>query len=96
MLFRSLSLRVQGGFASADLAGRVKSAVATAINQTDVGTSCAISDLVAAASRVTGVIAVAVTSPTYSSTSDQLPVGDGEKLLVLDLDSDIVISYVNS
>jgi len=91
-----LSLRVQSGFASADLAGRVKSAVATAINQTDVGTSCAISDLVAAASRVTGVIAVAVTSPTYSSTSDQLPVGDGEKLLVLDLDSDIVISYVNS
>jgi hypothetical protein len=92
----ALSLRVASGLASEDLADRVRSAVAAVINQAGVGEAVAISDVVAAAGRVGGVIAVAVISPTYSSTSDTIKVGGGEKLLVLDLRADVMVSFVGA
>lgn len=92
----ALSLRVVSGLASSDLADRVRSAVASVVNQSEVGQSVAISDIVRAAARVGGVVAVAVVSPTYSSTSDTISVGAGEKLLVVDLQNDVSVSFVGS
>lgn len=90
----ALSLRVQSGLATRDLADRVRNSVAAVVNAAGVGESVSISDVVTAAGEVTGVIAVAVVSPTYSSTSDVITVSAGEKPLVLDLESDISITFV--
>lgn len=89
-----LSLRVKSGISSVDVANRVRSAVASVINATAIGQSIAISDLVAAASRINGVVAVSVTSPAYTSDSDLIPVQTLEKPLVLNLDQDILVSFV--
>lgn len=90
----ALSLRVQSGLASEDLADRVRSAVASVINQTGVGVAISLSDVVTAAGSVNGVIAVSVVSPTFSSSSDIIVLGPSEKPLVLDLQTDIQIAFV--
>jgi hypothetical protein len=90
----ALALRVKSGLASEDLSDRVRSAVAAVINQSKIGQPVAISDIVAAAASVPGVVAVSVLSPNYTSTSDQIPVAADEKLLALDLRADIAISFV--
>jgi hypothetical protein len=92
----SLSVRINSYFASSDLSDRVKSAVATVINLAKIGQSISISDVVSAASMVPGVIAVAVLKPTYTSTNDTLPVNYNEKLMVLDINNDILVTFVGA
>lgn len=88
-----LSLRIRSGISSTDIASRVRSVVAAAINSSQVGESIAISDIVAEASRVNGVLAVSVTSPSYTSSNDLIPVQPQEKALVLSLEQDVTISF---
>lgn len=90
----ALALRVQSGLATQDLADRVRSSVASKINQTPVGTPVALSDIVSAAQDIPGVVAVSVIKPTYTSTNDLLPVQPFEKPLVLNIRDDISISFV--
>lgn len=90
----SLSIRVKTGVSTADIRDKVKSAVATVINQTPVGQSVAFSDLISAAQDVNGVVAVAILSPSYSSTSDLISVQPQEKPLVISIDQDILVSLV--
>lgn len=92
----ALQLRVASGQATDDLADRVRSAVAAVVNQAGVGAPIALSDVVAAAGAVGGVVAVAVVAPTFSSTQDVIPVAPGEKPLVLDLRGDVAISFVGA
>lgn len=89
----ALSLRVKTGVTNSDIADRVRSAVATLINQTGIGVPIALSKIVAAAERVVGVVAVTVVSPTYNVGHDLIQIQPGEKPLVLDLDTDISISF---
>ncbi len=89
----ALSLRVRSGVANADIANRVRSAVATVINQTGIGKPIALSSIVAAATKVVGVIAVTVVSPSYGIGSDLIAVQPFEKPLVLNLTQDIQISF---
>lgn len=90
----ALSLRVNSGQASEDLADRVRSAVASVVNQAGVGVSVSLSSIVTAASEIPGVIAVAMVSPTYTSSSDIISIGSSEKPMILDLTNDISISFV--
>jgi hypothetical protein len=90
----ALSLRIRSGVSSADVADRVRSAVASAVNKTGIGKPIAISDLVNAASKVNGVVAVSVVSPTYNADSDLISIQPFEKPLVLNLDQDVLISFV--
>jgi hypothetical protein len=90
----ALSLRVQSGLASEDLADRVRSAVAAVINQSGVGVSISLSDIIGAASSINGVIAVSVVEPLFTSVSDVIKVAAAEKPLVLDLKTDIRIAFV--
>jgi uncharacterized phage protein gp47/JayE len=89
----SLQIRTLSGFALPDVATRVRSAVASVVNQTGVGRSIALSDVVRSAAAVQGVSAVAVLSPQYNSGNDSIPVSANEKLLVLDLDRDVLVSF---
>jgi hypothetical protein len=89
----ALALRVRSGVSNQDIADRVRSAVATVINQTGIGQPIALSTVVAAAAKVVGVISVSVLSPTYSVGNDLIAVQPFEKPLVLNLNSDIQISF---
>lgn len=91
----SLSLRIKSGFSTTDISERVKSVVASTINQSLIGQSIAISSIVSAANRVIGVVSVAIISPLFNTTNDLIPVQPFEKALVLNLD-DISVSFVGN
>jgi uncharacterized phage protein gp47/JayE len=92
-----LQVRLQSNdITSADIVGSIKSAVAGVVNSSPVGFPIAISDIVSAAQAISGVIAVSVVSPAYSSVQDQIPVRGQEKAMVVDLDNDIKILIVGN
>jgi uncharacterized phage protein gp47/JayE len=74
--------------------GKVKSAVAAAINKTAVGEDIALSDLVEAANQVVGVVSVVLKSPTYNLSNDVIKVQSYEKALILDVTNDIKVSLL--
>lgn len=92
----SLGVRVRSGFSLADIEAQVKSAVASYINKAPIGQPLAISGIVASATKVQGVSAISVLSPTYSGTSDLIPVQPQEKPFVLNLDTDVSVSFVGT
>lgn len=89
----SLGLRIKN-VGSRDVRTQVRSAVASVINKTPVGTPVSISALVTAAQSVNGVVAVTVLSPVYGSGSDLIPIQPYEKPLVIDIEQDIQISFI--
>lgn len=91
----ALSLRTATGVSKLDVAAQVRSAVATEINQTGLGKPVAISSMVEAAMGVPGVVAVAVSFPDYSPTQDIIATQPHEKPLVLNVEQDISISFVD-
>lgn len=90
----SLAIRVRSGVTFSDIQDRVKSAVASAINNVEIGKPVAISSIVSAAASVDGVVAVTVLSPTYSSGNDLISVQSNEKPRVLDIDQDVLVSVI--
>lgn len=92
----ALALRVQSGLEGDDLADRVRAAVAAVINRTPTSKPVSIGDIIAAAQQVTGVIAASPIRPSFTSTSDVIPVGAGEKARVLDIRGDISISFIGA
>lgn len=89
----ALSLRTRSGVPNTDISNRVRSAVATVVNQTGIGQPVALSSIVAAAMRVVGVVAVTIVTPSYGVGNDLIVVQPFEKPLVLNLASDIQISF---
>lgn len=88
----SLQLRLRTGATQQATIDRVRNAVATAVNSIPLGTAVDISRIVSAARAVSGVAAVSVLSPTYSSESDLIPVQANEKPFIFDPDVDVQIS----
>jgi len=89
-----VSLAIRASINTQSVIDRVKSEVAAVINNTAIGAPIAISSLVQAAQSVNGVTAVTVLSPLYGSGSDLISVQPFEKPLVLDVDSDVLVSLV--
>jgi hypothetical protein len=89
----ALLIRARAGVSTQDISDRVKSTVASVVNKTGVGTSIALSDIVAAATQINGVVSVTILSPAYTSTSDLISIQPVEKPLVLSLDSDITVTF---
>jgi hypothetical protein len=92
----SLALRVRTGINTLDIQDKVRSGIASLINNTGVGEEVAISDIVATAQSVNGVVAVTVLSPTYGVGNDVISVQPFEKPLVTDITSDIQVSFVGA
>jgi hypothetical protein len=90
----SLQVRLRTGVSQTAVLDRVRNSVATAINSIPLGKAVDISRIVSAARNVPGVSAVAVLSPTYSSSSDVIPVQANEKPFVFDAVSDINLVVV--
>ena len=89
-----VSIRVKTGLNTQDISNRVRSAIATVVNQTDIGTSISFSDIIDAAREVVGVVSVAIVSPLFSVESDQIQVQPYEKPYVLDLQQDVQVSFL--
>lgn len=90
----SLLLRTKSsGVSNNDVADRVRSAVATVVNQSAIGQPIALSAVVAAAQKVVGVVSVTILSPVYNAGNDLIPVQTFEKALVLNLDQDIQVTF---
>lgn len=90
----SVAIRARLGVSQTDIADKVRSAVASAINKSGIGQAISISDIVNAASKVNGVQAVTVLFPTYGAGNDLIPVQPFEKALVLNIDQDVNVSFV--
>lgn len=90
----SFAVRAKTGIDVEDIRDKVRSAVASVINQSGVGESIAIGELVAAAQSVNGVIGITVLSPVYGSGHDLIDIQPFEKALVLDIEQDIQVSFV--
>jgi hypothetical protein len=91
-----LSIRVKSGLNTQDIANRVRSAVATVVNQTAIGQSIAFSDIIDAARDVVGVVSVTIVSPLYSVAHDQIEIQPYEKPYVLDLTQDVQVSFLGT
>lgn len=91
-----LGIRIKTNISSRDIFDRVKSEVAAVVNNTNIGTPVAISDIIKAAQNVNGVSAVSVLSPTYDVSNDLISVQPFEKPLVLNVDTDILISLIGN
>jgi uncharacterized phage protein gp47/JayE len=89
----ALQLRVKTGASTNEIANRVRSAVATAVNQIGVGQPVAVSALIAAASKVVGVVSVTMVSPVFNTEHDLISVQPFEKPLVVNLNQDIHITF---
>lgn len=91
----SIALAVKTAFGNSDLnlAGRIKSTVASVVNSTIIGQSIAISDIVSAVNNIDGVFSVVIISPEYNSLNDLIALQPNEKPKILDLDQDIFITF---
>lgn len=89
-----LAIRVRTGVGLTEVQNQVRSAVAASINNTPVGTHIAISDLIDAAASVSGVVSVAIVSPSFAPGTDLINVQPYEKPLVLNLDDDVLVSFI--
>jgi hypothetical protein len=89
----TISLRIRTGAAQQDIEDRVQSALASIINQAGIGESIALSDLTTAAGQVGGVISAVMVSPVATAGNDLIDVQPYEKPLVLDVDTDITVSF---
>ncbi len=89
----TLSLRIRTGAPKKDIEDRVKSAVASVINQTPVGIAIALSDLTKAAGKVGGVVSAVMVSPVALAGTELISVQPYEKPLVLNVDTDVLISF---
>lgn len=90
----SLAIRLRTGISYLDIVDRIKSAVAAQVNNTAVGTSIALSDIVSAANSVDGVLAVTILSPVYNPGNDLISVQANEKPRILDIVNDILVTII--
>lgn len=89
----ALQLRIKTGASRSDIASRVRTAVASYINQIGVGKPVALSSIEAVSSRIPGVVAVTILSPSHTFDNDLVPVQPYEKPQILNLDQDIRITF---
>jgi len=71
---------------------RVQSSVAAYVNSVGVGRSVIFSEIVVSAQSIDGVQAVAISSPTYNASNDQIISQPDEKPLIFNIDTDIIVS----
>lgn len=89
----ALLLRVRSGISNKGIGDRVRSAVATVINQSPHGQPISFSSIIAAAEKIVGVGAVTIVSPVYNAANDSISVQPSEKPLIVSLQNDISITF---
>ena len=91
----SLALRIRTGVSKVEVVSQVRSSVATVVNRSKIGESIALSDIVEAAAGVSGVLAVVILSPEYNAGNDLISLQPFEKALVLNVDLDVLVAFID-
>jgi uncharacterized phage protein gp47/JayE len=91
-----LNARLKTNISETEVKNNIKNIVAATINSTPIGTSIAISDIVAAANSIQGVTAITVSSPLYNNVNDLITVQANEKPRVFDIDQDVVVNLLGN
>lgn len=89
----TISLRIRSGNRT-EIENRVKSALAAVVNKAGVGQSISLSDLSTAAGKVGGVVTAVMVNPAATAGNDLIPVQPYEKPRVLNVDTDITVTFV--
>jgi hypothetical protein len=90
----SLLVRVVSGANKAVILNAIKSAVAAVVNSTLVGQSISFSSIIKTVQKVGGVRSVTMISPTYNSANDLVNVQPYEKPRILNLDTDVLVTFL--
>lgn len=88
----SIVIRNRTGTPFGIVKSRVQSSVAAYVNSVGVGKPVVFSEIVVASQSVDGVQAVAISSPTYNATNDQIISQPDQKPLIFSIDTDIIVS----
>lgn len=91
----SIDVRVKTGVPFSTIVEEVRNSVASLIRGNDVGKPIPISNIVSNVDGIVGVQAVAISSPQYDSQNDVIKINAGEKALILDIISDIIVSKID-
>jgi uncharacterized phage protein gp47/JayE len=90
----SIDVRIKTGISFSIITEEVRNTVASLINSNPIGKPIAISDIVSTVNSIIGIQAVAISSPQYDAQNDVIRINSGEKSLVLDIVSDIIVSKI--
>lgn len=88
----SIVIRNRTGTPFSIVKSRVQSSVAAYVDSIGVGQPVVFSEIVVAAQAIDGVQAVAISSPTYNASNDQIISQPDQKPLILNIDQDIIVS----
>lgn len=90
----TIDVRVQTGRPFNLIVEQVRNRVAALINSNPMGESIAISKIIAAVNSISGVRAVAISSPLYDSQNDLIKLQPFEKAKILDPIADIAVKKI--
>lgn len=91
----SISVRIKTGIPFSTIVEEVRNSVAALIKSNDIGRSIPISDIITTVGAIGGIQAVSISSPAYDVANDVIRINSGEKALVLDVISDILVSKID-
>jgi hypothetical protein len=91
-IFISLAIRVKTNFPFSEVRERVKSAAASYVNTLGVGEQVSLSKVVEAVSKINGIASVVIISPTYTSSSDRISVGNDQRASIINPTNDVTVS----
>lgn len=92
----SVAVRVRTGIPFNEVRDRIKSQIAGYVNTLGVGEQVSLSQVVAAAGAVNGVLSVVVTYPTYDAGNDLIFVAPDQKAQIADPLSDVTVSILGT
>lgn len=90
----SVVVRLVTGVPFTATAQQIRNSVSYLIKSNPVGTSIAISSIVAAINAIPGVRAVSISSPLYDASNDLIFIAPAEKAVIIDPSLDINVSQV--
>lgn len=92
----SIDVRINTGVPFAQTVEQVRTSVGSLINSNPVGQPIAISAIISSVNAISGVRAVAISSPQYDSTHDIIFVAPSEKARIIDPVLDISVSQIGN
>jgi len=91
-----IEVRIATGVPFLQIVQQVRQNVAALINSNPIGQPIAISNIVSVVDVISGVKAVAISSPLYSPLNDTINIGPAEKAKILNPVTDILVSEIVS
>lgn len=91
----SLGVRLKTNVRLSVIQNNIKSVVAGIINNTDIGESIAINEIVDAVGAIDGIFAVSVIYPTYDSNNDLIIINNNEKP-ICDASTDVSVTLLSN